>query len=112
MSQNTANATDATQARNMQILRYVVLGVFFMIGMSYAAVPLYDLFCRVTGYGGTVKVNTDISAISASSAPVGAVTVRFDANTNATLPWDFSGPVPLRNVPLGEMHMITYTAKN
>ena len=54
-----------------------------MIGAAYAAVPLYDLFCRVTGFGGTTQV--------AEAAP-GAVsdrliTVRFDASLNRKLPW-------------------------
>ena len=55
-----------------------------MLGLSYAAVPLYDLFCRVTGFGGTTQVSNDAPKIVLNKV----VSVRFDTNVN-NLPWDF-----------------------
>lgn len=82
--------------------------VALMVGASYAAVPLYDWFCRATGYGGTTQV--------ATSAPTKTLerelTVRFDANVMPGLPWKF---VPEQNtikVRLGEVVTVYYTVQN
>ncbi|MGD0024323.1 MAG: cytochrome c oxidase assembly protein [Xanthobacteraceae bacterium] len=79
-----------------------------MLGLSFAAVPLYSWFCRTTGFGGTTQV--------AKSAPTQIsgrrITVRFDANVNAGLPWRF---VPERNtidVRLGEVVTVYYAVTN
>jgi len=78
------------------------------IGAAYAAVPLYSLFCRVTGFGGTPQV--------ASSAPGQVldrkVTVRFDANVNRGLPWRFEPEVPSIDVRLGEVVTVYYNVVN
>ena len=85
-------------------------GVFVaaMVGMSYAAVPLYDWFCRATGFGGRTQVAT-----AAPQGPVGrSITVRFDANVAGGLPWRF---VPEQNsieVRLGEVVTVNYLATN
>jgi cytochrome c oxidase assembly protein subunit 11 len=82
--------------------------VLFMAGLAYAAVPLYDLFCRVTGYGGTTQV--------AQAAPVDVkditVTVRFDANVNNGLNWEFEPVDQQITVKLGEVVETAYRAKN
>src|SRR5690242_345583 len=77
----------------------IVVGVVFgMVGMSFAAVPLYDLFCRVTGYGGTTQ--------RAEAAPGEildrTVTVHFDANTAPDLAWNFTPAQQSVEVRLGE----------
>jgi cytochrome c oxidase assembly protein subunit 11 len=79
-----------------------------MIGMSYAAVPLYRLFCQVTGFGGTTQVSE--AATGAVSSRV--ITVRFDANTGGDLPWRFR-PVQRRvDVRIGEETLAFYRAEN
>lgn len=83
--------------------------VVVMVGMAYAAVPLYRIFCQVTGYGGTTG--------QAASAPaqVGerVMTVRFDANTAGTdMPWRFEPVVPSMTVRVGEEHLAFYRARN
>jgi cytochrome c oxidase assembly protein subunit 11 len=82
--------------------------VGLMIGASYAAVPLYDLFCRVTGFGGTPQV--------ASAAPGEVldrkITVRFDANIAGGLPWRFEPEVTAVSARLGEVVTIYYTVVN
>ena len=83
-----------------------------MVGLAYASVPLYDMFCRATGYGGTVQVGGPAAPGAAKDAPARVVTIRFNANTAPGLPWRFApaqGPMPLR---LGDEGMAFYQAAN
>jgi cytochrome c oxidase assembly protein subunit 11 len=85
-------------------------GVFVaaMVGAAYAAVPLYNWFCRSTGFGGT----TQVSAAAPSQVLGRSITVRFDANVAPGLPWRF---VPEKNsvdVRIGEVVTINYVATN
>lgn len=79
-----------------------------MVGGAYAAVPLYNLFCRMTGFGGTPQV--------ASAAPGQVldrtITVRFDANVGRGLPWRFEPEVRSVDVRLGEVVTVYYTVVN
>ena len=79
-----------------------------MIGASYAAVPLYDLFCRVTGYGGTTQV--------ANAAPAKAlereIRVRFDGNVAPGLAWAFGPEQTSMTVKVGETRLALFKAKN
>ncbi len=86
-------------------LAAVVVG---MVGMSFAAVPLYRLFCAVTGYAGTPKVGE----VASPGASKQRVTVRFDANTDRALPWHFQPAQAAVNLPLGEEQIAFYTARN
>lgn len=83
-----------------------------MGGIAFASVPLYRLFCAVTGYGGT----PNITATAAPGVPAGApqrfITVRFDANTNPNLPWDFKPMQREIRLPLGEDRLAFYRARN
>src|SRR3954451_16160460 len=84
------------------------LCVAFMVGAAYAAVPLYDLFCRATGFNGTTQV--------AASAPAGAlgrtILVRFDANVGPGLPWRFEPEQNSIEVRLGEVVTVNYRVIN
>ncbi len=88
------------------------LGAVLMLSLAFAAVPLYDAFCRLTGYGGTPKA---VSGHDAQSAPIvlaRKMTIRFDANIAPDLPWAFGpneGRVILR---VGEMSKTSYYARN
>ena len=64
----------------------ILLGGIFvlMLGLSFAAVPLYDMFCRITGFGGTTQVSKEAPNIVLDKV----VSVRFDTNVN-NLTWDF-----------------------
>lgn len=80
-----------------------------MVGLAYASVPLYRLFCQVTGLGGT----TQVAASAPEAAPAaGMVTVRFDANVARGLPWDFRPAQGALDVRLGESTLATYVAIN
>lgn len=82
--------------------------VLSMAAMSYAAVPLYRLFCQVTGYGGTPKI------ASAPSATVldRTITVRFDANVGGGLGWRFEPVQRTMAVRIGDNVLATYRATN
>jgi cytochrome c oxidase assembly protein subunit 11 len=96
--------------RNADLRVAAACAVFFvsMIGAAYASVPLYKLFCQVTGFGGTPKIATaapeDVLAHN--------IKVRFDGNVNGSLPIEF-GPVEREvEVKLGQTKQISFTAKN
>ena len=80
-----------------------------MIGLAYASVPLYDLFCRVTGFGGTTQVSNE-----APGASAGAVMrqVSFNAHINPELKWDVQAPKLASDVLPGEEIIINYIATN
>ena len=82
--------------------------VALMVGMAYAAVPLYDWFCRATGFNGTTQVAT----AAPGSVLDRKVTVRFDANVAGGLPWKFT---PERNqieARLGDVITVDYIVTN
>ena len=79
-----------------------------MVGMSFAAIPLYRVFCEATGYGGTPKIGPAESPGVATAM----ITVRFDANTNPGLPWTFAPVQTETKLHLGEEQAAFYTARN
>jgi cytochrome c oxidase assembly protein subunit 11 len=85
-------------------------GVFvaFMVGMAYASVPLYSWFCRTTGFGGVPQVAT----VAPAHISDRKITVRFDANVGAGLPWRFAPERTSVEVRLGEVITVYYTAAN
>lgn len=78
-----------------------------MLGMAYAAVPLYQLFCQMTGYGGTTQRVTRPSDTILDRT----ITVRFDANVNG-LAWTFEPVVRTLDVRIGENTLAYYRATN
>ena len=79
-----------------------------MVGMAYAAVPLYDLFCRVTGYGGTTQRADQAPAETGERRFV----IRFDANVAGGLPWNFQPLERSREVVVGEVAQTAYEVVN
>lgn len=79
-----------------------------MIGAAYASVPLYRIFCQVTGYGGTTQRVEQYSDTILDKT----MKVRFDANTANGLPWDFKPVGREVTVRIGETTMIKYEARN
>jgi len=109
--------------KNARLLLILLAFIIVMIGMAYASVPLYRLFCSATGFGGTtrrVALETNgASPASEQARPVAApqprdrwVTVTFDGNVDSALPWDFGPDVKSIRVKLGEVANITYHAHN
>ncbi len=79
-----------------------------MVGLAFAAVPLYQLFCQVTGFGGTPK--TAAAAPSTTSEKI--ITVRFDANVSPALPWAFAPVQRQVQVRAGVPMQVNYKALN
>ena len=100
----------ASTLRRRDIAVAVSAGLFaaVMVGMAYAAVPLYDWFCRATGWNGTTQV--------ATSAPNETldrlITVRFDSNIAPGLPWRFEPEQTSIKVRLGEVVTVNYRVIN
>ena len=90
--------------RTALMLSGIVIG---MVGLAYAAVPLYDLFCRATGYGGTVQ-RADAGAARILEREI---VVRFDANVSG-LPWEFRPAEPQVVLKVGETGQAFYVARN
>jgi cytochrome c oxidase assembly protein subunit 11 len=87
------------------LLAGVVAG---MVGLSFAAVPLYSLFCQVTGYGGTTQVAEQVP----EEALERTIKVRFNADINPGLPWRFQPEQREVEVKIGEPALIFYSAHN
>lgn len=93
--------------RNRTVALALVGVVAGMTGMAYAAVPLYSLFCQVTGYGGTTQ-RAEAPSIKTSEREI---VVRFDANVQG-LAWEFRPVQPQLRVKLGETATAYYFARN
>ena len=86
----------------------ILAGIFFiMLGLSFAAVPLYDLFCRVTGFGGTTQISKDIPKIVLDKK----ISVRFDTNVNK-LPWNFKIKENVIDVKIGQVSRAQFEVEN
>ncbi|WP_457582512.1 cytochrome c oxidase assembly protein [Ensifer canadensis] len=96
------------QRSNGVIVGTCVAFVVGMTGMAYAAVPLYDMFCRVTGYNGTTQRVEQASDVILDEK----VKVTFDANTSGGLPWEFKPVQRDIDVRIGETVQVMYRAKN
>ena len=99
---------------NRRILVSCLMAAGLMLGAAYAAVPLYDLFCRVTGYGGTPQIGAAAAGKLTPAdmhAPQPVIRVRFDANLHRDMPWVFTPPQGME-LPMGEMAFAYYRAHN
>ncbi|MFI5002708.1 MAG: cytochrome c oxidase assembly protein [Reyranellales bacterium] len=94
--------------RNGRVAFQLVVLVVGMVGLAYAAVPLYEAFCKATGFGGTPI------AVQEGDRPVLArtVTVRFDSNVDPNLPWRFEPLERQVTLRLGEEHLAHFRATN
>ena len=81
-----------------------------MVGVGYAAAPLYSLFCQVTGFGGTTKKATGDAPGAVTSGKT--IAIRFDANHSPELPWEFKPEQPVERIAVGARDMTFYSAKN
>lgn len=100
---------DPRTPRRSRLLALTLSGVVVgMVGMSFAAVPLYRVFCAATGYGGTPKIGPSVSP-GVIARPI---EVRFDANIHPDLPWRFTPVERSARLQLGEERLAFYTATN
>ncbi|KAE8599778.1 hypothetical protein XENTR_v10017319 [Xenopus tropicalis] len=101
------------RSRNKTVLTYVAAAVVGMVGMSYAAVPLYRLYCQATGLGGTAVAGHSSEQIEAME-PVKdrVIKVTFNADVHASLHWNFRPQQGEIYVVPGETALAFYKAKN
>src|ERR1700722_20034888 len=97
-----------SKQRNTVLASVLVTAIAGMVGLSFAAVPLYRLFCAATGYGGTPS----IGLAAAPGARGGTIRVRFNANTNPGLPWEFAPDQAEVSLKLGDEQVAFYHAIN
>lgn len=93
---------------NVKVLAICLGLALGMVGMGYAAVPLYDLFCRVTGYGGT----TQTAQYDPDQILERTVRVRFDASRSRGFPWEFEPLQRDMTVRVGETALAFYRVTN
>jgi cytochrome c oxidase assembly protein subunit 11 len=94
--------------RNTKVAVICTSVTFGMLGLAYASVPLYRLFCQVTGFGGTTQRVVEPSTQTLERK----VTVRFDANVAPSLDWDFGPEQNTIVVQIGENALVNYRATN
>jgi cytochrome c oxidase assembly protein subunit 11 len=97
--------------RNRRSAMMAALIALGMLALGYASVPLYRLFCQVTGFGGTTM---RVAEGDVPKAPVAGkiMSIRFDANTSPALPWSFRPERPTERVTVGARDMTIFVAKN
>lgn len=107
------NAAASLARANRRIGLVTALLAVGMIGLAYAAVPLYRLFCQVTGFGGTTGVAVAAPTADRLAAVAGrTVKIRFDANVAPGLAWRFKPKATEISVPIGEKRLAFYQAAN
>lgn len=95
------------QKKNKTTLWLIIL-VVGMFGFAYASVPLYRLFCQVTGFGGTPQIAEESNEIQGNKQLI----IQFDANTDSSIQWDFKPSDKQLSVTTGENNLTFYTARN
>jgi cytochrome c oxidase assembly protein subunit 11 len=106
---NTSPSRRPDKNRTNAVIATVCVAFFAgMVGMAYAAVPFYKLFCQVTGYGGTTQRAEEQYAGKVLDRDI---TIRFDANTS-DLPWDFAPVARSVTVKIGATGRAYYRATN
>lgn len=108
MTDETETIGRSTARANRTIMIACLAFVVSMVGMAYAAVPVYQLFCQATGYGGATRRVAD----NGSKVLDRQLTVRFDANTHGSVPLDFTPVQSDVVVRIGETVTIAYRATN
>ena len=99
------------EQRNRKTGLVALIAALAMLGLGYASVPLYRLFCQVTGFGGTTqRVSEDVA--NRVAVATNAISIRFDANVERGMPWEFAPVQVTDTVSIGARDMAIYRAKN
>jgi len=96
--------------RNTRTAAIMAALALAMVGLAFASVPLYRIFCQVTGFNGTTQRAS--SAVAPGPVAGEEVSVRFDANVSPTLPWRFEPERNTQIVTIGAREMAVFRAKN
>jgi cytochrome c oxidase assembly protein subunit 11 len=108
--QKTAARAEGAELARRHARVGLACGVFVacMVGAAYASVPLYDWFCRTTGFGGTPLVATAAPAKKLDRK----ILITFDANVGPGLAWAFAPETRSVEVAVGETKLVHYSAVN
>lgn len=96
--------------RNLRVGMLSVLIALAMLALGFAAVPLYRMFCQVTGFAGTTMRST--TGVAPGEVVGKLVNVRFDSNVSPGLPWRFAPEKHVARIAIGARQMAFYTATN
>lgn len=99
-----------TNANNKMVIKLVVI-VFGMFGFGFALVPLYDVFCDVTGINGKTE-NTAAVYESVEIDESREITVEFITRTNTGMPWEFRAQTSRMKVHPGELNTVSFYVRN
>ena len=99
---------DQPNRKNLRVGLCAALGACAMLGLAFASVPLYRLYCQVSGYAGT----TSRAEHPSDQVSDKTVVIRFDANTGEDMPWQFKPKQRSMTVKLGENALAFYEAYN
>ncbi|MEY4473998.1 MAG: hypothetical protein RL671_2302 [Pseudomonadota bacterium] len=88
-----------------------LLGACAMLALGFASVPLYRIFCQVTGFGGTTMRVSEAQAATVK-ATAKTISVRFDANVDRQMPWKFGAEQTTQDLRIGARKMAFYHAEN
>lgn len=97
--------------RNRRVGLLALAFALMMLAAGFAAVPLYRIFCQVTGFGGTTQRASAAEAARVGTA-AGSITVRFDGNVDAGMPWRFAPEQVTQEMRLGTRRIAYFRAKN
>lgn len=100
---------DDLRRKNRRVGLFVAGAVLGMVGLTALSIPLYRLYCQVTGYGGQAVRTEEVAPMQALDR---TVTVRFNTDVNSGLPWEFAadqGPV---SVHIGQEVLVSFSATN
>ena len=105
---NFSNNQNTIKNQNRRVIVIISFVGFLMLSLSFASVPLYDIFCKVTGFGGT----TQIASTAPGSQGLPDIKIRFESSTSQSLNWSFYPKDKVVTIPLGEEKTVFYFAKN
>lgn len=108
--------TITLEKRNRRTMLWAFAAALGMLGLGFAAVPLYRLFCQVTGFGGTTQRVSEVDAQAAIARSLEGqgrqLSIRFDSNVGNGLPWDFYPEKKRVTVGVGGKSMAIFIARN
>ena len=105
------SAVIPNERNNRRVALYAAAFALTMLGLGFAAVPLYRMFCQVTGFGGTTQRATSAEA-GAVQVAAQHITMRFDGNVEGGMPWRFGPEQVTQDMRIGERKLAFFKAEN
>ena len=111
-----AGAAATLEQKNLRVGLMALAVAAAMVALGFAAVPLYRMFCQVTGFAGTAQVASESDATIAerlaASGATKPISIRFDASTASNMPWTFEPERTTETVQIGTRDLAFYIARN